>query len=321
MDTSLHTLRDCPVVVTGATGFIGGALARRLRAEGAAVTAAVRSPDKTDFDAVKFDLGDPTSFAAAVAGQRIVFHVAAWMGGEEAEAETFNVEATRALVAAALSAGVERFVLISTVAVYGLPEADRVTEEHAFDLQQSDPYGRTKAIGELAARELGGDRVVVIRPAMVYGPSSWTWTVTMMKMVKKGTPSIFGAGDGLTFLVYIDNLVDAILAGATTPEAAGQAFHLADTSLPWADFFGIYGKMCGRPPRRVPDFVASAIALAAELLPLGIPLTRGRLAMYRKKLVFDTTKAQRVLGWTPRIDLEEGMRRSETWLREAGHLP
>ncbi len=317
------------VAVTGATGFVGGALTRRLLAIGAKVRVVGRGLERAQAlidagaTAVVSDLDAFDTFPDAVEGQEVVFHVAAWLFGDEARAHRLNVDATRALAEACAAAGVRRLVLVSSVAVYGLPGEDHVTEEAPLSLDQRNTYGRTKALGDVAAQEVGeatGLEVVVIRPGMVYGPGSRGWTVGMAKLVKSGAPCVFGAGDGLAFPVFIDNLVDALLLAAVAPDAAGEAFHIADTSLTWKQFMQCYGDMLGKRPRSAPLWVVKALVMVAPALRISLPLDRERLALVQRKLVFDTDKARRLLGWAPAIPLTEGMKRSEAWLRETGRI-
>ncbi len=127
--------------------------------------------------------------------------------------------------------------------------------------------------------------------------------------------------DGHAFPVFIDNLIDGLLLAGEVPEAAGMTFHLVDTEVRWSDWFGYFGRMCGRKPRQLPVVVARALAAANELLPLGLPLDREKLRTMRAPLTFDTSAARDVLGWSPLVSLEEGMGRAEAWLRETGRLP
>jgi nucleoside-diphosphate-sugar epimerase len=318
------------VLVTGATGLVGGALAERLAGLGAEVTGAGRRLDRAEWleglgvHLAPMDLTDPTAWGAALEGRQVVFAVAAWTGrDDEDKARRVNVEAPAALVRAAAEAGVVRVVHVSTAGVYGLPAADRVTEDTPVDTAQSATYERSKALGEERVRAAAGEagiELVVVRPGMVYGPRSRAWTVGMLKLVKNGTPVLLGDSSGNCFPVYIDNLVDGLLLAATVPAAAGEVFHLVDEPVPWERWFGHFGAMCGRKPRRLPGLVAKPLALLAEKLPLGLPLSRSRLAFLSRKLEFPTDRAREVLGWTPGVDLEEGMRRSEAWLREQGRL-
>lgn len=329
-------MQDQVAVVTGITGFLGGALAERLLDEGYRVRAAGRKlgrlergllanpaedlRSKLDGE-VHFDLGDTSNYAEVVAGADVVFHVAAWMGGDPDKAVPFNVDATAALVRAAREAGVRRFVHISSVAVYGLPTGDSVTESHPLDTTQSDTYGRTKALGEQAAREAAGDLdLVIVRPSMIYGPRSRAWTTGMIKLLKQGLPTLFGRADGHALPIYVDNLLDALILCATHPEAKHDTFHIADAPVTWRLWFERYGAMCNRKPRRVPLFLARLLAVTSETFSLGLPLSPAHLAMYQRKLTYETPHARTVLGWESRVSFDEGMRRAEAWLRTTDRI-
>ena len=327
------SLTESPVLVTGASGFIGGRLAERLAAEDkASVVGAGRSfPDEAKLHSAgvtihRADVRDTSAMERLCEGKRVVFHLAAWLErgkGGEADAYAVNVDATRALVTAAARAGCERFVLVSTISVYGLPATDQVDESVPIDVTQGDLYGRTKALGEEAAREAAAKAnlaISIVRPAMVYGPRSGGWTVGMLRLVQKGVPVIFGDGQGHAYPVYVDDVVDMVRLAATRPEAKAEAFNACDAAVTWERFFSFYGAMSGKRPRRVPMPIAYLIARANELFKLGIPLTAERLERYVRKLQYPTAKAERLLGWQVRVPIEEGMRRSEAWLRETGKL-
>jgi nucleoside-diphosphate-sugar epimerase len=156
---------------------------------------------------------------------------------------------------------------------------------------------------------------------MVYGPRSAGWTIAMLKLVKRGVPVLFGEAQGHAYPIYVDDLVDLLVLAGTRPEAAGQAWNGADTPITWEQFFDFYAKMTGKKPRRVPLWLARGIAGANQLLHLGIPLTVDRLDTYVRRFRFVNTKAERVLGWKPKVPLHEGMHRSAEWLRQKGMLP
>ena len=329
--TPITTLKDIPVLVTGATGFIGSHLAERLaRVEGAVVTGTGRNLEQAAFlrDAgvtlQKADLLNRDEMAAAIAGKDIVFHVAAWLSERTADDEMayrINVEGARELVEISAENRVKRIVLVSTIAAYGPPPKIKMDEYTPLDPTQADLYGRTKAIGEQLAVETAahhGIELSVVRPGMVYGPRSYAWSTGMLNMVKKGVPTLFGQAKGHAFPIYIDNLLDMLVLAAVTPEAAGEAFNAVDPPIDWNQFFGYYGEMAGRKPRRIPMPMARVVTLANKLFKLGLPITKERLGFYETQTVYPVEKAQRLLGYEPVVGIDEGMKRTATWMRETG---
>lgn len=328
-----NALEGKKVLVTGATGFIGGRLAERLALEeGAIVTGTGRKLEavphlaKAGITLQKADLLDEDAMRQAMQGQEIVFHVAAWLGrhGGEQRAYALNVAATALAVRLAAEAGVKRFVQVSSIATYGHPpRVLHVTEDQPLDTEQEVIYGRTKALGEIRAFELGKEldiEVTAVRPGLVYGPRAESWTINMLKLVCKGLPVIFGDGTGHAYPIFIDNLVDGMLLTAVRLEAAGEAYNMCDPVVTFNEWFSFYGQMCGKKPRRIPFWAAHILIVVNQLLNLGLPLNRPRLRMYGLKAQFPATKAQEQLGFVSRVSIEEGMKITENWLREAGYL-
>jgi nucleoside-diphosphate-sugar epimerase len=329
------SLENKKVLVTGATGFIGCRLAERLALEeGAIVTGTGRKLDRVPtlreagVQLRNVDMTDPAALREIVEGQEVVFHLVAAMGGASSDPEVaraLNISTGEHLVRGATDAGVERFVHVSSMAVYGTPNQDPMIEDHPLDTRQHAPYGRTKALGELRVREVAAElglALTVIRPGMVYGPRGRSWTVNLLKLVQRRVPVIIGDGRGYAHVVYVDNLVDGMIAAATRPEAPGEAFNFVDRPLPWRDLFGYYGAMCERKPLSLPW-----LWLARLVLPVFIRIT-GRtestadlIDFYTTRSVYPIDKARDLLDYEPKISVDEGMRRSEAWLREAGYLP
>jgi len=328
-----HTLVGKHVLVTGATGFIGGRLAQRLAfEEGAVVTGTGRQLDKVPFlteIGVKLepaDLQDTAVMRQLMANQEIVFHCAALRAKHRAKAEVaeqINGAVIESLMRLAAEAGVRRFIHISSMNAYGPPQRPVVDETHPINTRQRDTYGRTKAQGEAVAWQTAANldlELVVVRPGMVYGPRSDGWSVRMVEVLQKGLPVIFGGGKGNTYHVYIDNLIDGMLLTAVRPEAVGEAFNFVDPPVDWRTFFNYYAEMCGEKPRAIPMWAARILAWANETFNLALPLTRERLEYYIQSPRFPITKAEKLLDYRPRVAIEEGMKQTEAWLQEAGYL-
>ncbi len=326
--TSFH---EEMALVTGAAGFIGSHVAERLLALGARVRGLARSAAKGDWlaqrgvEIVAGDLTDADSLRRAVRGCSLVFSVAGWVGRPNSYefARRVNVEGTRALIEAAVDAGARRLVHTSSIAVYG--PVDQGVVDETWPLRATDTYGATKAQGETVAFGYAARiEVCVLRPAQVYGPRRNTWTTGFFDAVKRGAPILVGDGQGTFHPCYVENLVDAYLLAAARPEAVGEAFTIVDGTTTWREFVGYYAQMVGRPARSIP---AWPLRLAAHLVTLPSLLTRrpprgnpDSLKYLLGRSRYSNAKAKRLLGWSPRVGLEEGMHRTEVWLRESGRL-
>ena len=321
------------VLITGATGFIGSRLAQRLaRGTEASITGAGRNLEavahlrRDGVALARADLLDIRTMRRLLEGQDVVFHLAGWMGRRHGESEmawALNVFAVQRLLQIAADSGVSRFVHVSSIAAYGPPHGPVLDESQPLDLRQESAYGRTKAEGERKAQEMGkelGVEVAVVRPGFVYGPGSFGWSRRMVQLVKRGIPVLLGEGEGHAHPVYVENLLQGMMRAATRPEAAGEAFNFVDRPVTWREWFGHYGQMCGKTPRQLPLWLARLLLLAAERLPLGFSVNRDMIAYYTSKTVVPDEKARRLLEYLPAVDLNEGMKLTEAWLREEGVL-
>jgi len=326
------------VLITGATGFIGGRLAQRLVSEeGVQVRALVRNLEKArplldlGCEVVQGDITDLASLQRAAQGCQVIFHAAAWVNerGSHAEVWAVNVDGTQNVVDAALAAGVQRLVHVSSCAVYG--------SQQVFGIDETTPvrgagnfYTDSKVDAEavvMHAYQTQGLPVVVARPAQVYGLGSPQFTLRPIEMIRKGTLMLIDGGRHFCKPIYIDNLVDGLILCAQSEAAIGEAFNFSDGDpLPWRDFFGAYAAMLGKP--RLPAVPYPVAWLAAVFFEIRGKL-RGKPASLNRRVIrtlrsdnsFSNRKARTVLGWEPRIDWHEGMRQTEAWLRANGQLP
>ena len=330
-------VKDKTVLVTGATGFIGGRLARRLQVqEGAHVRALVRSPRKADslkmlgVEVVRGDITDPLSVQRAMRGAQIVYHAAAWADeqGPRDAVWAVNVDGTQNMLDAAIAEGVERFIHLSSCAVYGSLQQLNI-DESTPPRMTGRLYHDSKVAAEervFAAYHIAGLPVVAARPAQVYGPGSPQFTIRVIAAVKAKKVILVDGGRHYFKPTYIDNLIDALVLCGSVNEAVGEALNITDGApATWRDFFEAYGRMVGVESfPSVPYAVAYGYAFIAELLSKATGkrsgINREIVKTFRSHNSFSNAKARRILRWEPAINFAEGMRRTELWLQENGFL-
>lgn len=266
-----------------------------------------------------------------MAGCSLAFHCAALMHDAGATLEGFrqvNVGGTANVLDAAMDEGVELLVYISSIAVYGIDPKAHTDETGPF-WTTGIPYSDSKIEAERLVNryaERTNLPLVIIRPANVYGPRSSFWTVGLLAMIDAGRLTLIDDGRGQSNHVYIDNLVDAILAAARTDSAVNEDFIISDgAETPWSEFLGHYAKMAGRDP--LPSISLARAKCMAFLSEFGARvvggtpgLTRIEVRCWTQSGTFDISKARRVLNYAPRVSLNEGMKKTEHWLRESGHI-
>ncbi len=321
----MKTTRYQKIFITGALGFVGRALAECYRAFGAEACGLDVRADSA-LNIVAGDVSKPEAWQSAMDGCDLVIHTAAIVTNNVAREEAWrvNVLGARRVLDAAIRARAKRFIHISSLAAMRFNVEDRA-DESAPVMPTGNPYVDTKIASEhvvLAAHAKGEIACTIIRPADVYGPGSRPWTVIPAQMIQKGLFLLPAHGKGIFRAIYIDDLVNGIMLSAEKDEGAGQIFILGgEQAVTCENFFGHYYRMLGKGSPRVMG-TASAIAIAEigrvvfKLLGRQTELGRGAMEMLSKKNTVSNQKARDLLGWYPQVDLEEGMRRTEVWLRE-----
>jgi nucleoside-diphosphate-sugar epimerase len=275
-------------------------------------------------------LGDPAAASRLVAGVDAVVHVAAvyrTAGHPDAYYREVNVVGTERLLEAAAGAGVRRFVHTSTVGVHGHVERPPADETAPF--APGDIYQSTKAEAEALALEFHRKRgvpVAVVRPGAIYGPGE-TRLLKLFRAIARDRYAIVGTGRPFYHPVFIDDLVAGFLLALDRPEAVGESFLVCGPSyVSQADLAALVARHTGGRvlPFRIP---AQPIQWAGDLVealcvPLGLepPLHRRRVDFWTKSRAFTIEKARRLLGYAPKVDLDEGIARTAAWYREAGWL-
>jgi dihydroflavonol-4-reductase len=323
------------VLVTGATGFTGGHLARGLAARGHDVRALVRDPATADLarqnlDLVAGDLRDTAALARAVAGVEVVYHVAAIYRQAGVSRDTYravNATAVGQLVDAAGKAGVRRVVHCSTVGVHGDIEHPPANED--APLKPGDIYQETKLEGERSARQAGersGVEVTIVRPSGIYGPGDRR-LLKLFRGVARQRWITLGSGQIHYHLTYIDDLVEGFRLCGEEPRAANRTYILAGGEAPTLnELVKAISEVAGVPvPRRhlpVWPFWAAGAVCEAVCVPLGIepPIYRRRVDFFTKSRSFDISRARAEIGYSPTVGLRDGIRRTLDWYRHHGWL-
>jgi nucleoside-diphosphate-sugar epimerase len=325
------------VLVTGATGFLGGRLVPRLLVDGAPVRVLARSPEKarplTDAGAelVVGDITDAAALEPALDGVTVVYHLAGRLlapGVPATEYQRTHVEGTKRLLDhCRSSATLERFVHCSTTGVLGAT-GERPADETA-PIRPTNVYEATKAEAELAVRDAARDGlpVVIARPGLVYGPGDLHLLGFFRSVLRRQFRPI-GRRPVWLHPIYIDDLIEGLVRCGERGAAVGECFHIAGRDpVRLADLASAIAAAGGTkvPAGHIPLPAAQAAAAVGDRLPARVrasaPLTRSRLEFLTHSRVYDVTKARRVLDFDAETDLPTGTRLSMSWYRRQGYLP
>jgi nucleoside-diphosphate-sugar epimerase len=319
-------------LVSGATGFLGRSIVRRLLREGIEVRALVR-PGRTaacaGAEVVEGDICDDASVAAAVRGVDCVVHAAARVdtsGPWEAFAEA-NVRGARRVIRAAHAAGVRRIVHISSLSVYAVPhDGATITEDSPYESETNarGHYSRSKLAADRIAlfEAQRGAPVVVLRPGLLYGPGKRP-PAARQSVNLAGFKLVLAKPDYLLPLAYVDNAADAVLLALRCQDAVGKAFTIVDENVRQRAHLRTYRQASGE--RWHPVFLPVVmIASAAWVLERALRLARRRspvtyhqVRRATRSAWYDCGRAEGVLGWRPAVNVEEGLRRTFQSLQAA----
>jgi nucleoside-diphosphate-sugar epimerase len=264
-------------------------------------------------------------------GVGTVYHLAAAYREASHEEEGYwrvNVGATRNLLEAATAARVGRFVHCSTVGVHGHIANPPADESEPY--KPGDAYQRTKCEAEVMALAYARDhglRLAVARPTAIYGPGD-TRLLKMFRMIAKGTFVILGSRDIYYHMVYIDDLIQGLRLLGSHPAAPGEVFILGgERYYPLPVIASTVARILGvRPPwLRLPagPFQLAGSLCEAICVPFGIepPIYRRRVDFFTKSRAFSIDKARRILGYSPNVSLEAGLRHTLDWCLQMGLIP
>jgi len=316
--------KNLKVLVTGASGFVGSALVRRLAAAKLFdVIAIVRRPSSELAGMAECiqiaGMTRDTLWEQALAGVDVVVHAAARVHITTAatpallaEINQVNVQATMHLAQQAAAASVRRFIFLSTIGVNG---AETFQTPYTPDdiCAPRSPYALSKYEAEQGLRALAHDigmGMVIIRPPLVYGPGVKGNFLWLMRLIQRGMILPLGAVDNRRSMVALDNLVDMIVTCITHPAAVNQTFLVSDgEDISTTQLLRRLGKAMGKSARLV--------SVPVGLLRAAMTLI-GKEDMVRRacgSMQADISKTQRLLGWAPRITLEEGLKKTVAGFR------
>lgn len=323
------------VLITGATGLLGGHLLHALQQRGEQIRALVLPAENADpllaqgVEVVRGDVTDASTLAPAMNDTKIIFHLAGMMGVHRPPADyrLVNVTGSENLYRAAQAAGVRRFVHTSSHTVYGLGHGRFLTEEDALR-PDPDPYSITKAEGDRLIQRLmrnSGMETVIIRPGTFFGPGDRLHFGRIAQRMKAGKGLIVGRGDNALPFCYVTDVVHGFLLAAYHEQAPGQVYNISnDHPLAQQEMFNAIADAVGgkRPTRHLPywllysgSMVVEKIAAVTHTRPI---VTRLGTMMFGTDNRHSVEKARRELGYEPAVELQEGIRLAAAWFNAGG---
>jgi len=330
-------------LVTGATGFVGGNLVKRLLAKGDKVRCFVRKSSDTSFlkhsdgEIAEGDVKNYESVLEAARGIERVYHCAAAMGiGTMPRNEYFavNADGTRNVVQACEKTGVETLVYASTQSVtFDLTERMNATEDSpSYPSRYKDPYSASKALGErevLQAARDGRLWACAIRPTFVWGPGDRLMLPAIAKMARHNQLFLIGGGRSQISPSHVENVCEIMMLAAEKEGVSGETFLVTDNeNIAVGEFTRRMVEAVGlpKPTKSIPYGLASALAGVVEkihklpFIKKPPPMSRYGVAIMGMNLTFSCEKAARMLGYRPIISLDEGMRGLSDWIMEVGGI-
>jgi nucleoside-diphosphate-sugar epimerase/GT2 family glycosyltransferase len=316
------------VLVTGAGGFIGFSLCRYLVDQGCEVFAVLRDARQLHDLADKLtpivvdDLCKVHNWNEMLEGTDAVVHLAGYVHeragnlSEEARLQCtrLNIDVTRRLAIAAASAGVKRFLYVSSVKVHGESSDQNESVTEFIELFPEGSYAKSKLAAESLLRDMESSsemEVTIVRPPLVYGPGVKANFLRLMKLVEKGIPLPLAAVDNRRSFIYLENLVDILALSIVHPDAAGQTFLVSDSEgVSTPVLINMLADGLGVTPRLFPISVEVMRVLAA------VGGERSTVDRLVQSLVINSSHVRNTLGWQPPYSMEQGIMNTVYWYQQ-----
>lgn len=310
-------------LVTGAAGYIGNALVKRLVKEGHEVKALIHNIVPKDIEKkaeyINGDITDIDSIRAVVKDIDILFHCAAIVKdyGPKKFFYKINVEGTKNLVIACQNTQLKRFIFLSHM---------RYEDRKKFGF-----YSESKAVAEeflFKKYKEKGFPTIIIRPGNVYGPGATIWVLRNINSIKKNRIALVNNGNGIFIHTYIDNLLDAILSAMEKPGIIGEDFNITDGdySITYGKYFNDLAKIVGAKPitknlsKNKAMVIGKIMIFLNKIFKIKPWVTPVAVNILTNEKEISIEKAKKLLDYTPKINYYEAMKRIATWLKEEGYL-
>jgi len=277
---------------------------------------------------VRGDITDPTTLMTVAQGVDTVIHCAGLIHPKRiSQLFDINTRGVENMITAATYAGVKRFIMVSSNSPAGTNRSRDVMMKENDLPHPYKAYGRSKLQAENVVKrfqEQGKIETVIIRPCWFYGPNQPARQSTFFNMIKKGNPIVFGDGNNLRSMSYVDNIVQGLVLAETSEKAAGNTYWIADERpYPTIEIYRTVAELLDVKefnPRHIPGFSCYIAEIADELIQRsGFYWTEMHVAgEMNRNIACSIEKAKAELGYKPTIELREGMRRSIEWCRKKG---
>ncbi|MGM3309223.1 NAD-dependent epimerase/dehydratase family protein [Anabaena sp. WFMT] len=324
-------LSEKTLLISGISGFIGlhateFALTKGMKVRGLQHSQIqAEKAQKLGAEVIVGSVTDPAAVQKACQDVDIVLHTAAIVKehGSLKDFREVNVGGTVNIAKAAKNAGVKTFVHLSSVLVYGYNYPNYVTESGPI-FAENHPYCQTKIESEKELLQLNSPpdfNIIILRPGDVYGPRSYPWVVRPLVMMRQKIFLLANNGQGVINHLYVDNLIDAIFL-AMEKEAYGEVFNITDgQETSWQEYFTRLADIAGLPvpsslPKNELKLLIQLRYQGQKLLGKKVDIVPETLDFITRPYAYSVAKAEKLLNYKPKIDLEEGMRRTQEWLQK-----